>query len=399
MSAVASSAFRIFRVIVAWLVSFVKPKIIDKYIINECWFPFCAGCGIVTGVWLGADQVKDAFKLLANSNADPSIAVSIILLQLPKILVATIPIGVFWACFLVFNRLSSDSELVAMRAGGISLIRVVMPAIGFGFLMCLISFFISEVLVPWTELLSKKLEYAATHTTEFRSKMKNFTYFERDGIKLKRIFHVSKIYVDTGELSKVTIMDFDENSLDPKEIFFANRGHWDSSKAAWILEEGQRYTISFVEGGKAETQAFNFDRLEIPASRSTKSTLRQIEKRKFLSAFQIKRLIDQQKKLGIETEEYKRLRVQFHEKFSFPFSCLVLALTAAPLGVMGRRSRTNWGYIQTGLLIFTYFASLSIFSSIGEAGRMSPFIAAWAPNIILAMISSVILWRRSRFSS
>lgn len=377
-------------------------KIIDRYIISECWLPFSSGCGIVTGVWLGADQVREVFKLLAKTNVDFSIALSIILLNIPKILLVTIPVGVLWATFLVFNRLSSDSEIIAMRAAGISFARITLPAILFGFIMTIISFIISEVVVTWTEPTAKKIEFAAAYGLPFSPSMDDFTYFERFGGKrlgqgpLKRLFHVKNCDPVNNKLNHVTILDFSKEGVE--QLYFAQSGRWNIEKGGWELLNGISYYVSPSDPG-AKSHTSRFDRILIPAGKSTDELIKKLNEVKSQTLLDLYLILKNHKKLNIQTENFHKLKMLFHQKIAYPFSCVSIALVGAPLGVLGRRSRTNWGYIQIGILIFMYYAFQSAMNSIGDSGKMNALLAAWIPNLVLGSIGLGVLWRRSSFVS
>jgi lipopolysaccharide export system permease protein len=383
-------------------------KIIDRYIVSECWLPFSSGCGIVTGVWLGADQVRDAFKLLANTNVDFSIALSIILLNIPQILLVTIPVGVLWATFLVFNRLSSDSEIIAMRASGISLFRITLPVLLFGLIMTGISFFISEVVVTWSEPMAKRIEFAAAYSIPFSPSMDDFAYFERSGGRrigqgaLKRIFHVKRVDPVNNILNKVTILDYSQE--DVEQIYYADSGRWNPDKNGWELMNGISYYVSRVDPA-AKSHTSRFDRILIPAGKSTEDLIKKLSEIKGQSLFDLwdtiekHKTINQGEPVNIQSENIHKLLMLFHQKLAYPFSCLAIALAGAPLGILGRRSRTNWGYIQVGVLIFMYYALQSAMNSLGDTGKLDPIIASWLPNIVLATIGSIVLWRRSKFVS
>jgi len=376
--------------------------ILDRYIINECWLPFSSGAGIVTGVWLGADQVREAFKLLANTTVGFPIVLSIILLNIPTILLVTIPVGVLWAAFLVFNRLSSDSEIIAMRASGISLVRITVPVILFGLIMTIICFIISEVIVPRAEVLTKRLEFAATYSIPFAPSMDDFAYFERSGGKrigqggLKRIFHVKYVDPNANILNKITILDFSDKTVE--SIYIADSGRWNVEKNAWELVNGISYNVSATDPSKA-SHTTKFSNILIPAGKSMDEMIKKITELRVQNIFELKALINQQEKLHIQTEDFFKLKMRYFQKIAYPFSCIAITLAGAPLGVLGRRSRTNWGYIQVGLLIFTYYALQSAMNSIGDSGKIDAFWAAWIPNLILATIGSLVLLKRSKFVS
>src|SRR6202158_898138 len=122
-------------------------KLLDRYIANEFWQPLLFGIGIITGVWFGADQLKTIFNLIMRAGVPWNMAFTILALHLPEIIVVTIPIGVLLGTLLVFNRLSGDSEIIALRPSGISFYRIMVAPLIFGVLTSLVSFAINEFIV------------------------------------------------------------------------------------------------------------------------------------------------------------------------------------------------------------------------------------------------------------
>lgn len=378
-------------------------SIVDRYIINEFWLPFSAGCGIVTGVWLGADQIRDAFELLARSNVDITVIIAIILLSLPTILFTTVPIGTFLASFLVFNRLSSDSELIALRAGGISLMRLAVPVAMFGFILAIFTFILGNFVIPWSQPMAATIQAAAMQHTSIKSN-RDFTFFERHGGKhigqgeLKRIFYVKTISKESSDLKDIIFIDLSEPER--RTISFASSGIFEPMKGKWILNDGVTYNIT-LNDPSASSRVATFDRLQLPINQNIDNINKKLSKLRDLNVFELWDAIQAHKLAdsNLLTEQVYKLQVKFHEKFSYPLSCVILALAGAPFGIMPKRSRTNWGYAQTGLIIFLYFALQSSIGSLGDTGRLAPCLATWIPNITLGCIGLFMLWRQSRFSS
>ncbi|MGH9549023.1 MAG: LptF/LptG family permease, partial [Terriglobales bacterium] len=138
-------------------------KLLDRYIANEFWQPLLFGIGIVTGVWFGADQLRTIFNLIMRSGVPWNMAFMILGLHLPEIIVLTIPIGVLLGTLLVFNRLSGDSEIIALRTSGISFYRIMVAPLLFGLMTSFVSFVINETVVPAANRTSKKLEFLALY--------------------------------------------------------------------------------------------------------------------------------------------------------------------------------------------------------------------------------------------
>src|ERR1700674_514121 len=187
-------------------------KLLDSYIANEFWQPLLFGVGIVTGVWFGADQLKAIFNLVMRSGVPWNMAFTIIGLHLPEIIVLTIPIGVLLGTLLVFNRLSGDSEIIALRTSGISFYRIMVAPLLFGILTSFISFGINEYVVPIANRTSKKLEFLAVYHAGLPEGQANFTYMERGkDLTLDRVFYIG--FYNGKKVMNIIIMDFTRDKL------------------------------------------------------------------------------------------------------------------------------------------------------------------------------------------
>jgi lipopolysaccharide export system permease protein len=97
----------------------------------------------------------------------------------------------------------------------------------------------------------------------------------------------------------------------------------------------------------------------------------------------------------------RRFEVEYHKKFSIPFSCIVFVLLGAPLGIRSRRGGVGIG-AGIGILFFlVYYLFLVGGEQLGDRGMMSPFWAMWAPNVLFGLagffltLSTGLEWRAS----
>lgn len=366
---------------------FSKINILDKYIISEFWIPFIFGSSIVTGIWLSADQLRDVFRLITTSDTPLSLAVTILGLHMPEIVVITIPIGVLWATFVVFSRLNNDSEIVAMRTSGISLIRILKPVFVFGLITSLTSFTINELIVPFSSPLARKLEVYSVYKNPFPDSKKNFTYLEKGSKdELKRIFYASYYNANKDLLRKIVILDFTRGGL--TQIHTARFAKWDPQLGGWQLVNG---TSHFISNDDKLSRVSSFNSLFIPSSSTPAKLIRELSKPKEMNFVRLMNFLNVQKYSTIQTYDFKKALVAFHNKFANPVSCLLIALIGAPLGILPRRSGSSWNYIILALIIFQFYISQSVCLSLAEANRLLPLIAAWLPNCVLLVIAAVII--------
>lgn len=364
----------------------LQMKLLDRYIANEFWQPLLFGIGIVTGVWFGADQLKTIFNLIMRSGVPIDLALSIIGLHLPEIIVMTIPIGVLLGTLLVFNRLSGDSEIIALRTSGVSFYRIMIAPLLFGLLTSFMSFGLNELIVPVANRTSKKLEFLALYKAEMPSGTANFTYMQRDkNLQLERIYFVDKF--DGEKLQNVIILDFTRNKL--VQIISASQGIFKHGE--WVLERGRTYV---VDASSDITRILQFQRLRIPGVKNAQKlmesgTVLPTE----MNMWELGAHIATLKESNAVTND---LLVRFYQKFSQPLACLIVALAGAPLGLLARRSRSNIGLIYSAVIVFLYYVLQSTSGALGEAGRIHPMMAAWLPNTVIGTLGLIILYFKAK---
>lgn len=361
-------------------------KLLDRYIANEFWQPLLFGIGIVTGVWFGADQLKQIFSLIMKSGVPLNLALMIIGLHLPEIIVLTIPIGVLLGTLLVFNRMSGDSEIIALRTSGISFYRIMVAPLLFGLVTSMCSFAINEYMVPIANRTSKKLEFLALYKSELPSGSANFTYMDRGkDLSLNRIFYIG--FYNGKAIFNVIILDFTHSKL--VQIISAASGMW--SRGEWVLSKGRSYVLA---GDSDITRIVQFDKLTIPGIKNANDALEtQKVAPKDMNMFELKQYMDILTKSNSLSND---LLVRFHQKFAQPLACLIVALAGAPLGLLARRSRSNIGLIYSAAIVFMYYVMVSTSGAMGESGRLDPILAAWLPNIAIGSLGMVILYFKAR---
>ncbi len=364
----------------------IGTKLVDRYIANEFWQPLLFGIGVVTGVWFGADQLKTVFNLVTKAGVPIDQALMIIGLHLPEIIVMTIPIGVLLGTLIVFNRLSAESELLALRTSGVSFYRIMIAPLMFGLITSIVSFGINETIVPYANRNAKQLEFRALYKSDLPVGQANFTYLERGkDLSLNRIFYIG--FYNGQAIFNVIILDFTRNKLG--QIISAATGKCTDSQ--WTLEKGRTYVLA---GDSDITRIMKFENLVVPGIKNAQSLLQtQKVAPKDMSISELTAYMDIMKRgNGLSND----LLVRFHQKISQPLACLIVALAGAPLGLLARRSRSNLGLIYSAVIVFIYYALQSSSGALGESGRLDPMIAAWLPNIVIGSLGMMILYFKAK---
>ncbi len=364
----------------------IMMKLMDRYIANEFWQPLMFGIGIVTGVWFGAEQLRVIFNLIMRSGVPWQMAFMILGLHLPEVIVMTIPIGVLLGTLLVFNRLSGDSEIIALRTSGISFYRIMVAPLLFGMMTSVISFGINEYVVPIANRTSKKLEFLAVYHAGLPEGQANFTYMERGkDLTLDRVFYIG--FYNGKKVSNIIIMDFTRDKL--VQIICAASGTY--NRGEWLLEKGRTYVLS---GDSDITRVMQFESLIIPGIRNAQDALDSGKVApKDMNLAELSHYIGILKRSNAVGND---IMVRFYQKFSQPLACLIVALAGAPLGLLARRSRSNLGLVYSAVVVFLYYVLQSSSGALGEAGRIPALAAAWLPNAVIGILGMIILYFKAR---
>ena len=362
-----------------------KMTLADKYILKQLAETFVLGVVVFTALVFASDQFLYLVRQMDQYGVPFGIAVKTVILQLPFIIVFTIPMGILLATILTFNKLSTNSELTVMRACGISLTRLAVPVLAFSFSMAAFSFFISEFIVPAANMKAKELMMEAISQKNLPNGKTNFSFKELDKNKqIKRLFYINK-YEDR-KLDGITVLDFSNPDL--VQVLQSNFGM--ATPEYWWFDSGMLYTIS---GSEKVLNTATFYDMKL----FTDFDLSQIQKgyqARELNFFQLAKYIKEVAKEN-KSEKLALLKVMLYEKVSVPITTFLIALIGIPLAISPPRAKVNRGLLFSIIIIFFYYILRAISVSLGEAEMITPFIAAWLPNFIVLILGSYLFYRKA----
>ena len=130
--------------------------ILDRYILKELFVPFSISLCILCFIVLTKEMLR-LVELLVTNGVGLLAVFKIIVNLMPSFLVLTLPMARLISSITTFSRFSFDKELVAMRAAGLSLLRIAVPVFVFSFLVFLGTLFLSQWGQPWSSISLKKL--------------------------------------------------------------------------------------------------------------------------------------------------------------------------------------------------------------------------------------------------
>lgn len=357
-------------------------KILDRYILKQVIEMFLMGVFVFTTIIFASDTFITLIKQIAKFGIPFKVAFILILLNLPSVIVMTIPMGVLLATVMTLNKLSLSSEITVMRACGIGLNRIAKPIFIFAVIMSLSSFFINESVVPVMMSQSKTLALWALGQKNIPDGKENFVFKELtdDGI-LKRLFYVG--FCQKKTLYNVTVLD---NSKEGTiQVLQAREGK--TSPDGWKFEKGAAYTIT-DNGQVLNTTLFDKSTVKFGLDLSDEMNKNVAKEYNFTG------LLKFLSKLDITPEDRQVYTIELFDKIALPLTTIVFVLVGVPLAITPPRVRYNRGFLFSILIIFAYYVIRALSISFGEAGSIAPFLAACLPNIILTVMGTWLYYKK-----
>lgn len=344
---------------------------------------FLMGVFVFTSIIFASDTFITLIKQIALYGIPFKVALMIIILNLPAVFVMTIPMGVLLATVMTLNRLSLASEITVMRSCGIGLNRIAKPIFIFSLLMCLASFFINETVVPVTTKQSKDLALWALGQKNIPEGKQNFIFKElQDNGSLKRLFYVG--FCKNKVLHNITVLDL--SKPDTIQVLQAQDGS--TSPVGWEFNRGAIYTVA-QEGKILNTTFFENSVAQFGVDLSKELNQNLAKEHNFISL--VKYMMENPNQIAEQKNIYL---IQLFDKLALPITTVVLVLIGVPLAITPPRVRYNRGFLFSILIIFAYYLIRALSISFGEAGSLSPFLAAWLANIVLTIAGSIMYYRK-----
>lgn len=359
-----------------------KVTLLDKYILRQVIEMFVMGVAVFTSIIFASDTFITLIKQISLFGIPFKVALMMIILNLPQVIVMTIPMGVLLATVMTLNGLSLKSEITVMRACGIGLNRIAKPIFVFALVMSVFSFIINESVVPVMTRQSKDLALWALGQKNIPEGKQNFVFKEpsEDG-GLKRLFYVG--YCEDKILHNITVLDTaKEGSI---QVLQATEGK--TSPEGWNFNKGAVYTIG-DEGKILNTTLFDESVVKFGLDMSkelNKNVAKEMNFTQLINFIRYNHVSDEQKNV---------IHIELWDKLALPLTTLAFVLIGVPLAITPPRVRYNRGFLFSILIIFAYYLVRALSISFGEAGTLHPFLAAWMPNIVLTFFGALLYYKK-----
>ncbi len=364
-------------------------SVLDRYVLQELLKPFLFGVGIFSAVGVSAGSLFTLLQQVTSTQLPLEIALKILMLQGPRFVSFALPMAILLATLLCLARLSSDRELTALRACGVSFYRLLAPILAFCLSVMGLMFFLNQDLVPFTQYQAKLMMQQPALEGKLNLQDKNVFYQEYGPDREVRRFFYAQTF-DGQSMQALTILDLTQPSAN--QVISAERATWDPKESRWRFQNGRIYRVT-ADGSDQSVASFKDQQLYIP--RDPLDLAAPQQSLEDMSIADAHSYLTQQRKVG-DTNKQRKAELHIQQQFALPVITLLFGVVGSTLGTSMRQVSNSTGVGVCILIVLGYYFLGFLTSSLGNLGILSPIAAAWLPNVAIAATAVWLLAKVDR---
>jgi LPS export ABC transporter permease LptF/LPS export ABC transporter permease LptG len=353
------------------------PMLVDVYLLQQFLYYFLI---LLAGFVLIYDAFT-LFELLADIARNHIAALTVInyfRYLIPLLLYQLAPLATLVATLVTLAILAKNNEVIALKASGVSLYRMVLPLLLAG---CLVSggmFLLDDTFLP----------YANQRQDALRNRIKGRpaqTYFEPAQQWIfgenAKIYNYELFDSDRQLFGGLSVFELDRSTFQMHRRVFATRATWEPTENAWILTGG--WVRDFGPDGRV-VHFEPFKATSLPELTEPPGYFRREVRQYYqMNWRQLGEYIASLRQAGFDTA---RFSVQWQKKFAYPLIAAIIVFLAAPFAfLVGTRGAVGGLAVAVGIGV-VYWSAAALFEALGSVGQLPPVIAGWGPDAIFGFL-------------
>jgi len=357
--------------------------ILDRYLLNKFLVPFFYCVTGFISVWLVWDLSVNLPDFLSG-HATLALVTRYYLLQIPSVIVLSVPVGLLLALLYTLTQMSRRNEIISMLCAGVSLYRIFLPLVAVGLVMTGVLAIFNYELAPQAGSSSEQIKSEIKSGQKMTKGAGQHLFRNRED---RRLWYLRWLNTQGNQASQLEIIQQNESGV-VTEKWYASYAQYVPATKIWVLQGAHHVTVD--ESGNL-TSSESSPRLEI---KGWKETPWKIASSTMNSEF-----------LGLpELTDYLRYNAEFPKtrlapyathwnyRWALPWVCLVVIFLAGPMGVViGRQGIMGGVAGAIGLFAGLIFSS-SLFIALGKGDRIPGWVAGWGPILIFLTIGLYLFW-------
>jgi lipopolysaccharide export system permease protein len=360
-------------------------RLLDRYVLRQFLqaYTYCIA-GFIS-IWFIFD-VSENISTFLDERVSRSLIAKYYLMQVPQILVILLPVALLLALLFCLGRMSRANEIVSMLTCGVSLTRLVAPLLLVGLLTTVTSTVLNYSLAPHADYAHKTLLEDPKSSRQqyglfgqiFRNRTDNRTWFIQQFKPGEDVFRT------------VHIVQQDENDNIVTNYIAAGAVYHPETRA-WELQNVK--VVHYDETGNITKTAIS-ESLMITDWSETPYRLSSANLRaEYLSVPELHEYLDLNSDFPPTLLAPFATHLQF--RLALPWTCLVIALIATPLGIGYSRRGVLSSVGAAVLIVFVMNFVTHLFLALGEGARIPDWTAAWTPNLLFGTLGLLLLYWRA----
>ncbi|MBP1715422.1 MAG: permease YjgP/YjgQ family protein [Deltaproteobacteria bacterium] len=368
-------------------------KTLYGYLLKELFPSFFLGLVGFTFVLL-TGRILQLTELFVNKGIPLSYLLKLIYYLLPSFLVLTIPMATLLSVLTTFNRLSSDNEITALKASGVSLYQMTPPVAVLALVAFAATALLSIYALPRANHESRSLLYQMVSTKAHAGVKERVFNDDFEGL----VLYVEKVIPNSYQWENVFISD--SRSASETVTIVAPEGAVLSDPLTMTVTLRLKNGAIHKLGRTPDSyQKIDFDAYDLRLDLKT-AWREKPDAQKHPADMSLQELGRAIRLLQAQNADTRPQWVKVHEKFSIPFACVVFGLIAVPLGVQARsyRAGKSMGFAWSLGVLLIYYLMTNTGTSLAERGAVLLEFGMWAPNALLLALGLYLLVKAARES-
>ncbi|HKV05973.1 MAG TPA: LptF/LptG family permease [Candidatus Acidoferrales bacterium] len=354
------------------------PMLIDVYLLQQFFyylFVLLAGFVLIFDAFTLFDLLAD----IARNNVSALTLLNYFRFLIPEMIYQLAPLATLVATLVTLAVLAKNNEVIALKASGVSLYRLVLPLLLAGCLVMGGMFLLDNTFLP----------YANQRQDALRNRIKGRpaqTYFEpaRQWIfgENSKIYNYELFDPDRQLFGGLNVFELDPSTFQVRRRVFATRARWEPTENAWVLTGG--WVRDFGDDGRV-SRYDPFTATSLPELIEPPGYFRREVRQYYqMNWRQLGEYIASLRQAGFDTA---RLAVQWQKKFAFPLIAAIIVFLGAPFAfLVGTRGAVGGIAVAVGIGV-VYWSTSALFEAMGSVGQLPPLLAAWAPDAIFGFLA------------
>lgn len=364
--------------------------LLDRYVVRETVPPTGVGFLLFTFI-LVLDQISQLTRTLVSRGADFPTVLRAFVYLLPSIFSVTIPMAFLLGVLLCFGRMASDSEIVALRASGVSPARLLRPVTALASLACAITFYVVAMALPSANQAYRELIFNLV-VSKARTGITPRVFNDELLPSRDLVIYIADIRAENGEWRDVFIHD----GRRPQQpaVILARSGHLEIDKARKTIEislqNGVVHVFDSINSAAYERLQFRSRNIPLPFDQLYPVAPLSKGDRE-MRIYELRQKIAELKAKGKGRADTNPWAVEIHKKFAIPAACFVFGFLGLGLSLGSKKEARSAAFGLSIAVIFVYYVFIRLGEQAGNTGLIHPFLAMWGANLLLGAVAVVLL--------